>query len=64
MPKVITNGKDVAIGAFMFPDRKKPSLCIKEGNEIVSYGTFNSEETADNFMTKLAFLLGIKEEEK
>lgn len=61
--KAITNGKDIAIGAFMLPDRKKPSLCIKEGNEIISYGTFRSEEDADNFMTKFAHLLGIRVEE-
>ena len=57
MPKVITNGK-VRIGAYLFPDRKKPSLCIKQGSEIVVYGTFNSIEQADEFMDKLAELCG------
>ena len=53
MPKVITNEK-VRIGAYLFPDRKKPSLCIEQGTEIVVYGHFNSIEQADEFMNKLA----------
>ena len=57
MPKVITNEK-VSIGAYLFPDRKKPSLCIEQGSEIVVYGTFNSIEQADEFMDKLAELCG------
>ena len=57
MPKVITNGK-VRIGAYLFPDRKKPSLCIEQGSEIVVYGHFNSIEQADEFMNKLAELCG------
>ena len=57
MPKVITNGK-VRIGAYLFPDRKKPSLCIEQGSEIVVYGHFNSIKQADEFMDKLAELCG------
>ena len=57
MPKVITNGK-INIGAYLFPDRKKPSLCIEQGSEIVVYGHFNSIEQADEFMNKLAELCG------
>ena len=57
MPRVITNGK-TKIGAYLFPDRKKPSLCIEQGSEIVVYGHFNSIEQADEFMDKLAELCG------
>ena len=57
MPKVITNGK-TSIGAYLFPDRKKPSLCIEQGSEIVVYGHFNSIEQANEFMDKLAELCG------
>ena len=57
MPKVITNEK-VSIGAYLFPDRKKPSLCIEQGSEIVVYGTFNSIQQANEFMDKLAELCG------
>ena len=39
--KGLTNGK-INIGAYLFPDRKKPSLCIEQGAEIVAYGHFNS----------------------
>ena len=55
--KVLTNGK-INIGAYLFPDRKKPSLCIEQGAEIVVYGHFNSIEQADEFMDKLAELCG------
>ena len=55
--KVLTNGK-INIGAYLFPDRKKPSLCIEQGAEIVVYGHFNSIEQADEFMNKLAELCG------
>ena len=62
MPKVITN-KKISIGAYLFPDRKKPSLCIEQGSEIVIYGTFNSIEQADEFMNKLAELCGAVKED-
>ena len=62
MPKVITN-KKISIGAYLFPDRKKQSLCIKQGSEIVVYGTFNSIEQADEFMDKLAELCGAVRED-
>ena len=55
--KVLTNGK-INIGAYLFPDRKKPLLCIEQGAEIVVYGHFNSIEQADEFMDKLAELCG------
>ena len=57
MPKVLTNEK-IKIGAYLFPDRKKPSLCIEQGSEIVVYGHFNSIEQANEFMDKLAELCG------
>ena len=57
MPRVLTNGK-VSIGAYMFPDRKRPSLCIEEGNQIMVYGSFHNEEQASEFMNKLGKLCG------
>lgn len=60
MPRVLTYGTGTDIGAFMFPDRKKPCLCIKEGSSIVVYGTFNSKESAEKFMNKLGDFLGAK----
>ena len=62
MPKVITN-KKISIGAYLFPYRKKPSLCIKQGSKIVVYGHFNSIEQADEFMDKLAELCGVVRED-
>ena len=63
MPKVLTYDGKIKIGAYMFPDRKKPCLCIQEGNKIIAYGTFNSIESADNFMNALADFLGAKKED-
>ena len=61
MAKVLTDGK-ISIGAYMFPDRKKPALCIERGAEIQVYGTFNSIEGANEFMTALGDLVGAEKE--
>lgn len=58
MPKVITYGGDTKIGAYKFPDRKKVCLCVEKRNEIVVYGTFNSENGADEFMNELGKFIG------
>lgn len=57
MPKVITYGGDTKIGAYKFKDRKKPCLCVEKGNEIIVYGTFNNDKSADNFMNELGKFL-------
>ena len=57
MARKLTDGK-ISIGAYMFPDRKKPCLCIEEGNQIVVYGRFNTVDGADEFMNKLGKLVG------
>ena len=57
MPKVISNGK-ISIVTHQFQDRKRPSLCVIEGNKLVVCGSFNSEENANLFMSKLAELFG------
>ena len=61
MPKVLTNGK-IKIGAYMFQDRKRPYLCVEEGNSICVYGHFNSVDGANRFMDKLAELIGCPNE--
>ena len=58
MAKVLTDGK-TKIGAYRFPDRKKPCLCIEEGNRIVVYGHFNTFEGADEFMNRLGKLISL-----
>ena len=58
--KVITDGGDTKIGAYMFRDRKKPCICVHKGNQIAIYGTFNNIEAADNFMDELAEFIGAK----
>lgn len=59
MAKVLTNGK-ISIGAYMLPDRKKPCLCVEEGDQITVYGHLNSIDGADEFMDKLGRLVGAK----
>lgn len=58
MPKVLTYDGSVKIGAYKFPDRKKPCLCITRGNECVVYGTFNNDKSANDFMNELADFIG------
>lgn len=57
MPRVLTNGK-IKIGAYQFSDRKRPSLCVDEGNSIIVVGSFHDAEQADWFMDKVAECLG------
>lgn len=67
MPRVLTYGGDVSIGAFKFPDAKKPRLCIQTGNKIVQYGIFNNDKSAELFMDELGKFVGAiieKEENK
>lgn len=57
MPRVLTDGK-ISIGAYKFPDRKKPSLCIEKGSEIFVYGSFHNDKQANEFMNELGKLCG------
>lgn len=57
MAKKLTNGK-ISIGAYMFPDRKLPMLCVEKGNECRVYGRFYSIESADKFMDILGEMVG------
>lgn len=57
MPIILTNG-NISIGAYQFPDRKRPSLCIEKGNHICVYGSFHSQAQASEFMNELGKLCG------
>ena len=57
MPRVLTDGK-ISIGAYKFPDRKRPSLCIQKGSRIMMYGSFHNDEQATEFMNELGKLCG------
>ena len=54
---------DVEIGAYTFPDRKKPYIAIRDlkKNAICAYGQFNNDEMAHDFMKRLAEAIGVKE---
>ena len=51
MPRVLTVDGSVKIGAYRFPDRKKPCLCVV-------YGSFIDTDRANEFMNELAALVG------
>ena len=59
MGTVITNGK-IKVGVYHFNDRRKPTLCVADGNSIVICGHFSSESNAEYFMNKLAECVGAK----
>lgn len=60
--KVLEDANGVQIGAYLFPDRKRPCLGVKHGNEVTIYGTFSSAEAADLFMGELSKFIGAVEE--
>lgn len=62
MPRVLTDGS-VKIGAYRFPDRKKPCLCVVKGNECTVYGSFIDVDRANEFMSELATLVGVMDDE-
>ena len=49
--------KDMGFGYDIFPDRKNPSICIREGSSIYSLGHFDSEEKAQYFVHKVIEIL-------
>lgn len=51
---------DTMIGCQMIPERKKPVLCIMEGNQYVVYGQLHDEKSAEEFMNKLADFFGVE----
>ena len=52
MQRVLTDGKTF-IGVYTLQDRKRPALCIKEGNRIVVYGYLRNEDAGNEFMDEL-----------
>ena len=64
MPRVLTVDGSVKIGAYLFADRKKPSLCVEKGNTCTVYGSFISIDKANEFMNELAALVGARDDER
>ena len=61
MSKLITDGT-TEIGYLDLPIRKKPCLCVKDKNTLKVYGTFTNKESAEEFIDKLADLVGAEKE--
>ena len=52
------------IGAYRFPDRKKPCLCVEKGNTCTVYGSFIDTDRANEFMNELAALVGARDDKE
>lgn len=62
MGKVVTNGT-IEIGYECFKGvRKRPCICVKDGNVVRILGTFTSKEDAEFFVDKLAEMVSAKDE--
>lgn len=59
---VESNG--IAVTVEHFPERKKPVLAIQIGNTLCKVASFNSEETADWFLTQMQKFFGTKLQEE
>lgn len=57
----ITDGT-TTIGAYKLSIRKKPCLCVEQGNKIVVCGTFINEKSAEKFIDVLAEFVGAEKE--
>lgn len=62
--RIIIGRDDVKIGAYKYPDRKRPCLCVQKGNQATVYGYFRDNESADEFMQELVQLVGAQPEEE
>ena len=52
---------NISIGFEMFAGiRKKPCICVKQGNECYVLGTFSNKDNAEFFVDKLAELTSAK----
>ncbi len=59
------SNRNISIGFEIFTDiRKKPCICVKQGNESYVLGTFKSKDDAVFFVDKLAELTSAKEIER
>ena len=58
--RVLTVDGSVKIGAYRFPDRKNPCLCVEKGNTCTVYGSFIDIDRANEFMNELATLVGAR----
>lgn len=50
----IKSGDTTICVADFNPVRKRPCLCVLEGNTITKYATFNNDQSAEEFMNILA----------
>ena len=54
---------NIAVQTMHFSDRKKPSLCIVEGNCATVIGNLRDDECAEQFWNTLEYIINIKQEE-
>lgn len=56
---VLADENAKAIGVYKIKGRKKPCLCVRKGDLIQIYGTFNNDEVAEEFMNEVAEFFGV-----
>ena len=62
--KGITDGNRSIVVMDMSPARKRPSLCVIEGNTITRYASFTSEAAGDEFINILSTMIGAQVNEE
>ena len=62
MKGILFEKEQTIVSAEHFRDRKLPALCITQGVHMVVYGYFSSDGQANEFMDRLADLVGAKEQ--
>ncbi len=58
-----TRGK-IGLVTTMLPNRKNPSLCVKDGNKLILVAKFRDSESAEMFDKVLDYLIEGKKWEK
>ena len=58
MPRVLTVDGSVKVGAYKLPGRKRSAICVEQNGVVRVYGSFTSEDDANDFMDRLGELVG------
>lgn len=64
MSRILFEKEQTIVSAEHFRDRKLPALCITQGVNIDVYGYFSSDGQANEFIDRLAKLVGAEEQEE
>ena len=57
---LVVKNDNISIGEYKITERKKPCLGVMKDNQLVIYGQFHDEYSAEEFMNILAEFIGAK----